>query len=165
MASITSNRTVVTRALFGLSQAMNLRRNIPGRSKRLGDELLETVAGAIEDRTVNRQLQPDGSPLPRLRPRTIARKIARGLDTRILIETHEMLSMTEIMGRTDVAGNMASMTGGTDDDVRFKIEKAEEGGANRPARHFYEAGKDGEKVVDVLIEETLAAAVKAAEQL
>ena len=143
---------------------MNLRRRISG-SKRLGDELLETVAGAIENRTVNRQQQADGSPLPRLKPRTIARKIAKGMDTRILIETHEMLSAQEILGQTTVTANTATMAGGTDDTVKFKIEQAEEGAANRPIRHFYEAGKDGEQAVDVLIEESLNASVKAAERL
>ena len=163
MASVTSNKTNLFRAVFGLSQAMNLRRRF-GAGSRLGDELIDAAAAAIEDRTANRQQGPDGRPLPRLRPRTIARKRARGLDTRILIETHEMLDFAQVRGKTVVTSNVAAMTAGLDTYTQFKVEQAEEGAPNRPKRHFYDLGRDGEKAVDALLGEVTTRAILDAER-
>jgi hypothetical protein len=165
MASIKSNKPAVLSALSGLSQAMNLRRPIAGRKRRLGDELLDTTAAVISARTAEGQQQPDGSPLPRLKPQTVTRKARRGLDTRILVATGEMLDPREVLGRTTVTSNVASMSPGLSGEVAARVGYAEEGSANRPVRHFYDPGKAGETAVDELIEgEVIPAAVRAAEQ-
>ena len=163
MATIISNRAAVQRALFGLSQAMNLRRSLPGRKGKLGDELIDTATLAIADRSVNRQQDPDGNPWAPLRPRTLARKRKLGLDPRINIETYTMLDILQIRGVTAITSHTAVMTPGLDEETRQKIEYAQEGGDNRPERPFVDLGKDGERAVDELIEEVKLGAISAAE--
>lgn len=163
MASITSNRAACQRALFGLSQALNLRRRPKGRNKRLGDELVDTVAGAIEERSVGRQVDPDGRPWRPLKARTIERKRRLGYDLRINIETHEMLDFQQVRGVVAITSHTAVMTAGLDEETRLKVEYAQEGGPNRPRRPFYDLGTDGERAVGVLVEEVKALAVREAE--
>ena len=164
MATLISNRIQVSKALLGLATAFSLRKRRPGGQKRLGEELVDTAAVAIEDRSVNRQVDPSGNPWAALRPFTIRRKAALGHDLRINIETHEMLDMEQIRGNVSITEHEAIMRAGLDDETRQKVEWAQEGGPNRPARPFYDLGPDGEAAVDVLCEEVKDAAVREAEQ-
>lgn len=163
MATITSNKPAVAKALFGLSQTFNLRRKPRGGKKRVGDELIDTAAGAIEDRSVNKQLRPGGGHWAPLKESTKERKARLGLDPRINIETHEMLDLEQIRGRTVVTSAVAVMAAGLDEATQAKVEFAEEGGPNRPARPFYDLGDDGEKAVDTLCNEIRDQAVIDAE--
>lgn len=165
MATITSNRIQVSKALLGLSQAFSLRRPIAGSKRRLGEELIDTAAGAIVNRTVGKQQDPDGSPLARLRPRTIERKRRLGYDTRILIETHTMLDFEQVRGKTSITANAATMQAGLDEETQAKAEYAHEGAANRAKRPFYDLGKDGEAATDVLFHEVIDAAIDQAERV
>ena len=164
MASISSNRAAVARAYHELADAFNLRRSIPGSNKRLGDELIDTAVGAIENRTVNLQQDVSGKPLAPLKWRTRVRKARLGLDPRILIETHEMLSPEELRGRTTVGSHYAVMQAGTSEEVQAKVEHAHTATANRAERPFYDLGRDGERAVDVLAQEVIVKNIKAAEQ-
>ncbi len=164
MAKILSNRIQVSKALLGLGQAFSLRRPIGNGNRRLGDELIDTAAGAIVDRTVTRQLDDLGRPLRPLKRRTIERKARAGLDTRILIETHEMLDFGQVRGKTAITANTATMQAGLDDETQRKVEYAHEGGPNRPKRPFYDLGPNGERATDELFHEVVADAVRKAEE-
>lgn len=163
MAAITSNRIQVVKALFGLSTAYSLRRRMAGGNRRLGDELIDVGTAAIEDRSVNRQVDSTGQPWKPLRPRTIARKRRLGYDLRINIETHEMLDPEQIRGQTHVTEHEATMRAGLDPETQFKVERAQEGGPNRPARPFYDLGEDGEAKCDELLTGVRDAAIREAE--
>jgi len=163
MASVSSNRPIVNNALISLSQALNFRRATRGGPGTVGQGMLDTVADAIEQRTVVRQQDPDGRPLPPLKARTIQRKKEAGLDSRILVETGEMTSPPAILGRTTITGNTATMTAGVSEFVQQKIEWAEEGSQNRPVRHFFEEGKDGEMFRDLYVGKVLDQSVTDAE--
>ena len=73
-----------------------------------------------------------------------------------------MLDPQQIQGRTNVTRDSATMQAGLDAETIAKVGYAEEGGPNRPARPFYELGKDGEAAVDVLVKEVLDNAVRGA---
>lgn len=163
MASLSSNRPLVHKALFGLSQALNFRRASRVDTGTVGQGMLETVANVIQHRTIGLQQTPDGRPLPRLKRKTIERKKEAGLDLRILVETGEMTSEPAILGRTTITSNVATMTAGVSEAVQWKVEFAEEGGDKRPVRHFFEEGKDGEMFRDIYMEKVLAQSVKDAE--
>lgn len=160
--SISSNLGQVVRGLHRIGDAMNLRRRV-GRA-RLGDELIAAAALAIEHRTVDKQLGPDLQPLAPLKARTIARKRKLGLDTRILIETHEMLSPDQITGRTHVERGRAVMLAGESVEAQYKTEWAHEGSSNRPKREWFDLGPDGEAAADEVVDEAGEAAVRDAER-
>ena len=153
----------MSKALFGLSQTFSLRRRLAGGQYRLGDQLVDTAAAAIEARTVGRQQDADGNPLAPLKPSTLRRKAAAGFDLRILIETHKLLEVEQIRGQVHLTENSAIMVAGADEETKQKAEWAAEGAPNRRPRPFYELGADGEKAVDVLFVETVDHAVRDAE--
>lgn len=165
MARVVSNRIQVSKALLGLSSAFSLRRKVAGGNKRLGEELIDTAAAAIEDRSVNRQSDPSGNPWAALSPVTIRRKAAAGHDLRINIETFEMLAFEQIRGGISITEHEATMQAGLDPETRAKVQWAEEGGPNRPARPFFDLGRDGEAAVDVLCEEVVTGAIREAERV
>lgn len=165
MATVTSNRIQVAKALLGLGTTFSLRRRWRGGKNRLGDDLIDAAAVAITERTVRGQADPGGRPLVRLKPRTVRRKARLGLDTRILIETHEMLDLQQVRGQTSVTSDTAVMRAGLDEETRAKVEFAHEGGPNRPPRPFYDLGKEGQAAADVLFMEVVDDAVKTAERV
>lgn len=165
MASISSNRPNVAKALFALSQTFNLRRRAPGGNKTLGAELIDTATVAIEQRSVVKQADPDGNPWAKLKPAYKGWKARHGFSTRINVKTGEMLDPRQIAGQTVVTSNTASMTAGLDAETKTKVAAAEEGGKLRPKRPFMDLGKDGEKAVDMLSVETINATVKQAETI
>lgn len=149
MASITSNLPEIRRNLNDLGQIMNLRRRPGGAQRRIGDEILDVVAVAIEVRTIKQQLDPSGAPLAPLKPRTIARKIRLGFPLKIGIETHRMLDLDEIRGDQIVTSSTASMTYGHEDEEKQKAEWFQDpSNPNQAPREFYDVGKDGEKLID-----------------
>ncbi len=145
-----------------LAQTFNLRRRPYGGKKRLGDELIDTAAAAIVNRTKTRQLDSAGKPLKPLKSKYKAAKVRKGYDPRILVKTGEMLELEQVRGKTVVTANVASMEAGLDGEVKALVEYAHEGSKNRPKRPFYDLGKDGEAAVDTLANETIDAAIKAA---
>src|ERR1700733_9486306 len=116
MASVTSNLGEIKRTLHQLGDTMNLRRR-PGGERRIGDQLLDVVAVAIEVRTVGLQQDPNNAPLAPLQPRTIARKIRLGLPLNIGIETFQMLDLDQVRGEQVVTSHTASMTYGTNEET------------------------------------------------
>lgn len=169
MARSESNSPAVIRAVAGLADALNLRRRTE-MGQRLGDELIDTAALVIEDRTVNRQQDSRGRQLKPLKHRTVKRKREAGLDPRILVETHTMLDIDQIRGRTSVTANTAVTLAGIDEETQKKVEWAEEGdmrptkegGPIRAKRPFEDLGKDGEAAIDSVIDETIDAAARKA---
>jgi hypothetical protein len=159
MASITSNSRDVSRVLGNLADTMNLRRRSPRGNNRLGDELINTAVTAIETRSVDQQAAPSGKGWAPLRARTIARKRRLGLDPRINIETHTMLSYEQIRGQTAVGKDYAVTIAGLDDETKAKVAFAQEGGPGRPARPFEDLGADGQAAVDNLIDEVIESAI------
>lgn len=166
MASITSNREAVIRALSGLAQAMNFRRR-PGGYRTLGDTIARTTAETIIERTVGRQQTPSGAPLAKLKPSTVSRKRRLGLDPRILVATHKMMEYHQVLGRVVVTRNVVVMSAGLDEDVRQKVAWATEGSVKRKRkkRPFYELGADGEKEVGAVLNEAREMAVLEAERV
>lgn len=144
MASVTSNSAEVSGGLRELADALRLDRN------GLGDRVIDATAGAIVTRTKGRQAQPDGTPLAKLKPRTVERKARMGYDPRILVETDVMLQPDQVRGETTVTPSEASMTAGTDDETRLKVDAAHEGSPNRAKRPFYDPGPDGEAAFDAV---------------
>lgn len=162
MASQTSNLGVVTRSLNNLTNALNLRRKVPGGNGTIGQDIIDTAALVIEDRSVSRQVDPDGNPWAPLKARTIKRKARLGLDPRINIATHEMLDINQIQGRDTVTADTAVMQAGLTQDAINKTKWAEDGGPHRKPRPFYDLGPDGEKAVDQVIRHALDQAVNEA---
>lgn len=161
MAGISSNRPAVARALFGLSQALNLRSRPAGGNRRLGEELVDAAAAAIRERSVTGQKDPDGNPWRRLSPRYLRRKLAEGYPATIGIRTGEMMDPEQVRGRVVVTASTASMTAGLDAETQQKDEWFQDGRRPRP---FYDLGKEGQAAVDLVITEAIDAAVTAAEQ-
>lgn len=161
MASITSNSGEVVRSLSGLAHALNLRGRVAG-GKTLGAALVDTASVAIEARSVERQTDPAGTPWAKLRPRTVERKARLGLDPRVNVETGSMLSLQEIRGTVTVTPDSASMTAGLDAFTQDKVDWAQSGGPNRPARPFMDLGPDGEAAVDGLVDGVIGDAVRKA---
>jgi hypothetical protein len=157
MSSIQSNFRDIARNIADLGDTLNLRRRLKGASRRVGDDLLDVTAVAIERRTVVEQRGPDGAPLAPLRPATIARKIAGGFPLTIGIQTYEMLDLDQVRGEQVVTDTTAQMTYGTKDTARAKAEKFQEGGTNQSPRFFYDLGREGEELIDGYIEDEVIA--------
>ena len=116
-----------------------------GRGPRgmLGEDVADMVAEIVMDRTVNRQAQPDGSPLAPLRPATVERKRRLGYPDTILVETGRMLAQAQLQGDADLSDpHEMRVVYGLDDEARQKAEWAHEGAPNRARRPFYEIGTD-----------------------
>ena len=160
MATVTSNYQQVARAVFGLSRALSPRRRVSS-GHYLAEIYNETIAGAVERRTADEQKGPEGKPLPRLSPRYKARKVRQGFDPRVLVRTGEMLSPAELRGRLTFGESYLVMAAGVGAEVQQKVAWASKGNParNRPARRFYELGRDGERAVDGACREALASAV------
>lgn len=160
MANVTSNFAAVSRAVFGLTLALSPRRRTAG-GKYLGDEYADTVGEAVRYRTADRQEGPEGKPLPPLNAAYKRRKVRQGHDPRILIRTHEMLDARQVRGRVTFGQNYLVMAAGLDAETQQKVEWASKGSRkqNRPARRFYELGRDGEQAVKTLANESLRSAV------
>lgn len=159
MATQTSNLPSVTRSLHALGETFNLRRKTP-RSMRLGDELIDTTALVIEERTVGRQQDVNNEGLRPLKERTLALKRRRNLDPRILIATHTMLDPDQIRGQTYVKADEAVMAAGLDEQTKLKVGYAEESG-----RNFYDLGPDGEAATHALLTEVQDRAAADAEKV
>lgn len=154
MARVTSNLPEIRRVLAELGQILNFRRRLAGSGRRIGEEILDVIAVAIEERTIRRQQDPSGRPLARLRPRTVARKVRLGYPLTIGVERHEMLNLDEIRGDQVVTDKVASMTYGHEPSQRAKAEWFQDpSNPNQADRPFYDVGKDGEKLVDSYIED------------
>lgn len=165
MAAIVSNRSQVSRALHILANSLNLRNRSPLGNRRLGDELVDAAAAAIRERSVTKQADPSGNPWKRLSPRYLRRKLRQGYPATIGVRTGEMLDPEQVRGRTVVTANAAAMTAGLDAETQQKAEWFQEGGArNRPARPFYDLGREGEAAADLVVTGAIDRAVAAAEQ-
>jgi hypothetical protein len=157
MASIQSNLFEIRQNLNELGQCMNLRRRPKGSSRRVGDELLDIVAVAIEQRTRQRQQDPSGRTLAKLRPATIARKLRLGYPLTIGVETGEMLDLEQIRGEQVITADSATMTYGLDAETRAKADRFQEGNARQAPREFYDVGREGERLVDAYVEDEIIA--------
>lgn len=154
MARVTSNLPEIRRTIAELGQIMNFRRRQASSGRRVGEEILDVVALVIDDRTINKQQDPSGKPLARLKPRTLARKRRLGYPSTIGVEEHKMLDLDQISGERVVTDKVASMTYGRTADQRAKAEWFQDpSNPNQAPREFYDVGKDGEKLVDRYIDE------------
>lgn len=156
MPSVTSNLPAYGASLYRVADALRLTRN------GLGDDVIDAATDAIVERTVNRQEQPDGERLAKLKPSTVKRKARLGLDPRILVEHHVMLDRKQVRGETAVTATSASMTAGLDDETKAKVDYAHAGSDNREKRPFYDPGADGEAAVDRVFEGAADDAIRGA---
>lgn len=153
-----SNFDDLKKSLDELGQAFAVDRMV-SNSRRMGDELIDIVARVIEDRTRNRHLEPDGTPMAQLKHSTIKRKLRKGFPPVLGVETGMMLDFSEIRGKTHVKEDSIEMEYGLGIDTEDKAEWFQEGRSGaQEKRPFYELGEEGEKAVDDYIDEVAEAA-------
>lgn len=162
MATVKSNSPEISRTMSGLADALNMQGRGSGRP--LGEEIADTAAVAISVRTRDKQVGPDGSGLPKLNARYKRRKIAKGLDPRILVAGGEMTEPDSIKGDVTVTASTTVMVCGSNERMRDLIAYAEAGDSerNRPPRHFIDLGKDGEAAVNEVFSEAVDRAMRKA---
>lgn len=156
MATFRSNfDSDIRPAVVALRETWNLRRKPAGSAVSLGESLIDAVALAVEQRTVQEQKTPTLGRLKPLSPKYLARKIRQGYSSRIGVRTGRMLDINEIKGETYVGRSVAVMTFGRDEDERQKAEWFTEGSSrqNRPARPFYEIGPGVIREINAVIDD------------
>jgi len=158
MATVKSNYPEIARGMDELRGAFNMHSR--GRYRTLGDDLLDVLAQAIFDQTVNYQRDPDNTHFRPLAPSTLARKRRLGYPDTIGVETGEMLSMPQLTGQRTITPRMASVVYGENESARQKAEWFQEGRKGKqPARRFFEINPLFEKDMETLIDEVLDLAV------
>lgn len=132
----------------------------------LAEKIQLRVAGLIRDRTLRRQLGPDGSPLAPNTPKTVARKGHATVGREGDEGDEEMLSLDELAGELDADPGRMTMAYGTSTSARAKARIFTEGNPRgeiqtrhgprphpQPPRPFYELGADGAEAVLEVIRE------------
>lgn len=156
MASISSNLPEIRGKLDALADTMRFDRKPKSSRRSVGAQLLAVTAGIVEARTVQGQLEPDGSRLARLKPSTLRRKAEQGFPSTISVETGQMMSMEQVMGEQEVTPRSAAMTYGTGPEARAKAASFTEGHPPyQEPRPFYDLGRTGEQSLDDYIRQEI----------
>lgn len=155
-----SNFPDIVKAIRGIKASFAF--SAKGRYKRLGTDILDSVAQAIYDETVLEQKEPGGAPLAPLRASTLRRKARLGQPSTIGVATGRMLAMQQLQGRRQISGTTASMTYGTTEEERQKAEWFQAGSKKqkRRKRPFYDLNRRTERDIDGIIEDVIGDVIR-----